>query len=80
MTAPICITKDEIAAGLNAGRPLIQEEWANPQEIAWVDELIAEGIAQATPFEWKPGFQCERRIVTRAAPPSANQQFVPEGK
>ena len=67
MVAPIEIIKEEMADGLRAGRTLIQEEWANPQEIAWVDELIAEGKAHASPWEYKDNFQCERRSIT--APP-----------
>lgn len=61
------MTKDEMRAGLAAGWRLIQEEWADRGEIAAVDELVAEGVASATPWEWKDGFQCERRIVTGAA-------------
>lgn len=57
------MTKDEIAEGLARGRRLIQEEWADPAEIAAVDELVAEGKATATPWEWSDGFQCERRLV-----------------
>jgi hypothetical protein len=60
------MTKDEIAIGLAAGRTLIQEEWSTPGEITAVDELVAEGVATATPWEWRDGFQCERRRVTAA--------------
>lgn len=66
MTAPICITKEEMEKGLALGRTLIQEEWSNPQEIIWVDELIAEGKARATPWEYKDNFQCERRRISGA--------------
>jgi hypothetical protein len=69
MTAPVKLTKAEMAAGLAAGRTLIQEEWANPQEIASVDELIAEGKASATSWEYREGLQCERRLVTGASRP-----------
>jgi len=58
------MTKDEMAKGLAAGRRLTQEEWADPAEIRAVDELIAEGKATATPWEYRDGFQCERRIIT----------------
>lgn len=58
------MTKDEMERGFSLCRSLIQEEWANPQEITWVDELIAEGKATATPWEYKDGVQCERRCVT----------------
>lgn len=58
------MTKGEMAEGLARGRTLIQEEWASPQEIKWVDELITEGKAKATPWEYKDSFQCERRRVT----------------
>lgn len=60
------MTKDEMATGLAAGRCLIQEEWSTPAEIRAVDELVAEGKAQATPWEYTDGFQCERRIVVGA--------------
>ena len=62
------MTKDEMKAGLQAGRILIQEEWADPEEIKAVDELVAEGIAVATPWEYKDNFQCERRRITGAKP------------
>ena len=64
MTAPVRMTKAEMENGFAVGRALTQEEWANPAEIQWVDELIAEGKATATPWEYKDGFQCERRRVT----------------
>lgn len=60
------MSREEMAAGFAAGRSLIQEEWANSQEIAWVDELIAEGKATATAWEYHPNYQCERRRVTGA--------------
>lgn len=60
----LTITKDEMERGLKAGRTLIQEEWAHPNEITWVNELIAEGKATATPWEYKDDFQCERRRIT----------------
>lgn len=58
------MTKEEMATGLAAGRRLIQEEWADAEEIQAVDELVAEGQATATAWEWRDGFQCKRRIVT----------------
>lgn len=64
MAAPLTLTKDEMAEGFAKGRTLIQEEWAHPSEIKWVDELIAEGKATSTPWEYKDNFQCERRRVT----------------
>lgn len=67
MPGELRITKDEMRAGLASGRTLIQEEWAHPKEIQWVDELVSEGKATATPWEYKDGLQCERRLVTRAA-------------
>lgn len=57
------MTKDEMASGLAAGRRLIQEEWADGSEIRAVDELVEEGKAAATPWQWKHGFQGMRRIV-----------------
>lgn len=71
MPGDLRMTKDEIRQGLAQGRRLIQEEWAHPLEKQWVDELVAEGIAAATPFTYVENFQCERRIVT-AAPPQEN--------
>lgn len=64
MTAPLCMTKDEMREGFARGRTLIQEEWAHPDEIKFVDELISEGAATASPWEYKDNFQCERRRVT----------------
>lgn len=61
------MTKDEMKAGLLAGRRLIQEEWSSPTEIAAVDELVTEGVAKATDWTWADGFQCERRVVTGLA-------------
>lgn len=58
------MTKDEMAKGLAAGRRLIQEEWADGSEIDAVDQLIAEGKAAASPWQWKDNFQCMRRIIT----------------
>jgi len=58
------MTQEQIAEGFAQGRTLIQEEWAHPKEIEWVDALIAEGKAIATPWEYKDNFQCERRRVT----------------
>jgi hypothetical protein len=70
----IRMTKDEMAEGFAQGRTLVQEEWAHPQEIAWVDELAREGKAVAGPWEYRDGFQCERRRITgvqnEKAPPS----------
>lgn len=57
------MTKEEMAKGLAAGRTLTQEEWADKTEIKAVDELIAEGKAKATPWEYKDNFQCKRRKV-----------------
>lgn len=58
------MTKDQMIESLMAGRFLIQEDWASRDEIIWVDELIAEGKATATPWEHKAGFQCERRRIS----------------
>jgi hypothetical protein len=67
MSAPICMTKEQMAAGFARGRSLTQEEWANPSEIKWVDELIAEGKATAEPWAYHGNFQCEKRRVTGVA-------------
>jgi hypothetical protein len=66
------VTKDEMQAGFARGRSLTQEEWADAREIKALDELIAEGMATATPWEYKDSFQCERRKATgiRAAQPA----------
>lgn len=64
MSVAIRITKDEMRAGLAAGRRLIQEEWAHPDEIRFVNELVTEAIAIAGAWEWSDGFQCERRTIT----------------
>lgn len=58
------MTKGEMALGLASGRRLIQEEWSKPEEIQAVDELGAEGLATVGPWEYKDGFQCERRVIT----------------
>lgn len=54
---------DELQTGLSKGRRMIQEEWANPSEIEDTDKLIELGYANATKWEYKDGFQCERRII-----------------
>lgn len=56
----------EMREGLARGKRLIQEEWADPNEIEAVDQLVAEGAAKATPWEYHDNFQCSRRIVTAA--------------
>lgn len=68
MPGELKMTKEVMRDGLAQGRKLVQEEWAHPSEIKWVDELIAEGAAQAPPWEYKDGFQCERRLVSRVPP------------
>ncbi len=58
------MTKDDMRAGFARGQTLIQEEWAHPDLIRWVDELIAEGVATVSaPWEYKDNFQCERRRI-----------------
>lgn len=58
------MSREEMVAGFAKGRSLIQEEWAHPMEKQWIEELIAEGKATATPWAYKDGFQCEMRCVT----------------
>ena len=58
------MTKQQMAEGFAKGRSLIQEEWAHPSEQKWIDELIVEGKAIATAWEYKDNFQCEMRRVT----------------
>ena len=53
--------------GLARGRRLTQEEWAHPDEIRFVDELVAEGAAAVTEWKYHDNFQCERRYVTHNA-------------
>lgn len=65
MVAPIKMTKAQMREGFLQGRTLIQEEWSNPEEIHWLDELIIEGVCSVTaPWEYKDNFQCKRRRVT----------------
>lgn len=64
MPGELRMTKEEMRAGFARGKTLIQEEWAHPSERQWVDELIAQGIATATPWEYKDNFQCKRRRIT----------------
>jgi hypothetical protein len=58
------MTKEEMIAGLSIGRALIQEEWSEAAEIRWIDELVAEGKATATPWEYRDSYQCEMRRIT----------------
>jgi hypothetical protein len=60
------MTKEEMLEGLLAGRKLIQEEWSDKSEIQAVDELVAEGKAFATKWEYRDNFQCEMRSVVKA--------------
>lgn len=64
IAAPVRMTKEQMAIGFCSGRILIQEEWANPLEIKWVNELVVEGKAIAGPWEYSDDFQCERRRIT----------------
>ena len=58
-------TKEQMREGFAKGRTITQEEWANPDEIKWLNELIAEGACTVSaPWEYKDGFQCQRRRVT----------------
>ena len=69
---PLLMTKDEMRQGFAEGRTLTQEEWAYPDEIRWLDELIADGAAIiSAPWEYKGGFQCRRRRVTGKRTPAA---------
>lgn len=69
MSAPIRMTKDQMREGFARGKALTQEEWANPSEVQWLDELVAEGVATVSaPWEYKDGFQCRRRRVTGVIP------------
>ncbi len=59
------MTREQLETGFTQGRTCTQEEWANPNEIAIVDALIAEGKATVT-REWgyHDNFQCSFRKVT----------------
>lgn len=64
MPGELQITKEQMRDGFRHGRTLTQEEWAHPSEKQWLDELIAEGVAEVVaPWEYKDNFQCERRKV-----------------
>ena len=63
MTDRPCMPKAEMEKGLAEGFSLIQEEYCNPAEIRFVDELICEGKATATDWKYKDNFQCEMRHV-----------------
>ncbi|MGX9392524.1 hypothetical protein ACWX0K_20545 [Nitrobacteraceae bacterium UC4446_H13] len=66
--APIRMTKEQMREGFRLGRSLIQEEWANPDEIKWIDELLVEGAATATDWNYRDNFQCSMRRVTGVRP------------
>lgn len=63
MPGELRMTKDEMKRGLASGRQLTQEEWAHPKERQWVDELVANGDAIATPWKYRDNFQCEVRFI-----------------
>lgn len=58
------MTREEMILGFSQGRTLVQEEWTDKKLIKQVDNLIAEGYATATPWEYSENFQCERRYIT----------------
>lgn len=67
MPGALRMTKDEMREGFKRGRTLTQEEWAHPDEIKWLDELVAEGAAKVTkPWGYHDNFQCSVRKVTGA--------------
>lgn len=45
-------TKQEMADSLGRGRGLVQQQHQHPDEIKWLDELIAEGKAEVVD-DWK---------------------------
>jgi hypothetical protein len=58
------MSREELERGFATGRTVTQEEWANPAEIALVDELIAAAKAEVVaPWEYRDNFQCQRRRV-----------------
>lgn len=64
------MTKEEMRAGFLAGRRLIQEEWSTDDEIRFVDQLVAEGVATATPWAYRDNYQCAVRSVTGGPAPA----------
>lgn len=74
MPGELRMTKEQMREGFARSRTLTQEEWAHPSEIAWIDELVAEGAATVTaPWEYKDGFQCQRRRITGVAKPTGEK-------
>jgi hypothetical protein len=64
MPGELKMNKAEMERGLSQGRILIQEEWAHPQELVWLNELIAEGKAVLEQdWEYHENYQCQRRRV-----------------
>lgn len=57
------LLKAEIVERLAGGRTILQEEWSDRYEIVAVDQLIAAGVAITDGWEYKDGFQCERRVI-----------------
>jgi hypothetical protein len=64
MPGELRMTLEEMREGFSRGSTLTQEEWAHPSEIKWVNDLIAEGAATATDWQYKDNFQCAMRRVT----------------
>ncbi len=58
------ISREELVQGFAKGRSLIQEDWAHPLEIAWIDELVAEGKVEATKWRYDGELHCDARFVT----------------
>lgn len=58
------MTEQELREGFAAGRTITQEEWATRDEVAAIDKLVAEGLAEVVHgWEYLDSFQCERRVV-----------------
>jgi hypothetical protein len=61
------ITSEEMVAGFARGWTIVQEEWAHPDEMRLVNELVEQGKATATPWKYKDGHECRRRKVAGRA-------------
>jgi hypothetical protein len=61
------MTPQEMKAGRWAGRTLIQEEWAAPEEIDALNALIRAGEAEVIQdWAYSPNYQCRFRKVRQA--------------
>jgi hypothetical protein len=59
------MAKESIKSTLLSNRTITQDEYAKPEEIEAVDELVAEGFAIATPWAYRSPHTCKVRFVRR---------------